>query len=328
MNTNSFVLIILLAILSIGCRPACQYKAYHFDNGDDYFCEGVQRIVDKDGKIGFRDSLGNITIMPQFAFASPFSSGYAKVTYTGHSEPIKPGSEYSHWISDSWYFIDHTGKFFPDLVEITGRIYDKSDGTPLCNAFVKNSESDKTVLSDENGYFRIFANNGDSIRVSYVGLVEKTIQVNADDSTRWVIALDSMPATIEKTLLKTYSTASGISMLVANQENLVSEMDSVVLELFNNTEEVCHTGEWFSLERKQDDGSWIQMPKKKFDSGEFVFNDIGYGVSSHTSECFTVNPELYKMPLSPGKYRFVKRFHLGKYNGTEDDVYVEFEIVK
>lgn len=75
--------------------------AYHYDNGDDYFCEGLQRIVDKDGKIGFRDSMGNMAISPQFAFVFPFKDGYAKVTESGHSEAVDEAGEYHQWISDS-----------------------------------------------------------------------------------------------------------------------------------------------------------------------------------------------------------------------------------
>lgn len=75
--------------------------AYQYDNGDDYFSEGLQRIVDKDGKIGFRDSIGKIVIAPRYAFAFPFKEGYAKVTDTGHREAVNEAGEYHQWISDS-----------------------------------------------------------------------------------------------------------------------------------------------------------------------------------------------------------------------------------
>lgn len=52
--------------------------AYAFDNGPDYFQEGVARIV-ADGKVGFLDRTGVIVIAPQFAGASGFCHGQATV---------------------------------------------------------------------------------------------------------------------------------------------------------------------------------------------------------------------------------------------------------
>ena len=37
--------IVILTILATACKSGGKYVAYHYDNGDDYFCEGLQRIV-------------------------------------------------------------------------------------------------------------------------------------------------------------------------------------------------------------------------------------------------------------------------------------------
>ncbi|ANH82943.1 hypothetical protein A8C56_19865 [Niabella ginsenosidivorans] len=47
-----------------------------FDNGPDYFVEGLSRCVDK-GKVGFVNLQGQIIIQPQWDWASPFNYGYA-----------------------------------------------------------------------------------------------------------------------------------------------------------------------------------------------------------------------------------------------------------
>jgi len=58
--------------------------AYAFDNGPDYFQEGLARIVDG-GKIGYLDRTGAIEIAPQFAGAMGFCHGRATV-HDGTSE--------------------------------------------------------------------------------------------------------------------------------------------------------------------------------------------------------------------------------------------------
>ena len=42
------------------------------DNGPDYVKEGLFRIMDEKGLMGFADSSGHIIITPQFKFAYPF----------------------------------------------------------------------------------------------------------------------------------------------------------------------------------------------------------------------------------------------------------------
>ena len=48
------------------------FYVFKYDNGPDYIQEGLFRIMNEDGLVGFADSLGNVVIKPQFKFAYPF----------------------------------------------------------------------------------------------------------------------------------------------------------------------------------------------------------------------------------------------------------------
>lgn len=99
------------AISSGNSHPASLYVPYRYDNGNDPVQEGVYRIVDEKGRIGYADEHGNTLIEPRFAFGFPFENGKAKVTDTGELEEV-PGSdgEYHYWESDDWYYIDRKGQ--------------------------------------------------------------------------------------------------------------------------------------------------------------------------------------------------------------------------
>jgi len=80
------------------------FNVFKYDNGPDYPQEGLFRIIDEDGAIGFADTLGTVIIPPSYKFAFPFKDGKAKVTYEGQS--VSNG-EYAVWESSSWTFIDN-----------------------------------------------------------------------------------------------------------------------------------------------------------------------------------------------------------------------------
>ena len=84
------------------------FYVFKYDNGPDYPCEGYFRIVDKNGLVGFADTLGNIIITPKYRFAYPFSDGKAKVTDTGKLVIEKQSLDnHTYWLSDKWYFISY-----------------------------------------------------------------------------------------------------------------------------------------------------------------------------------------------------------------------------
>lgn len=80
------------------------FNVFKYDNGPDYPQEGLFRIIDEDGAIGFADTLGTVIIPPSYKFAFPFKDGKAKVTYEGQS--VSNG-EYTVWESSSWTFINN-----------------------------------------------------------------------------------------------------------------------------------------------------------------------------------------------------------------------------
>lgn len=80
------------------------FNVFKYDNGPDYPQEGLFRIIDEDGAIGFADTMGKVIIPPSYKFAFPFKDGKAKVTYEGQS--VSNG-EYTVWESSSWTFIDN-----------------------------------------------------------------------------------------------------------------------------------------------------------------------------------------------------------------------------
>lgn len=267
---------ILLFSLVSSCGNKHSYSIYQFDNGDDYFCEGLQRIVNKDGKIGFADSLGNVAIEPRFAFAFPFEDGYAKVTDEGKSEPV---GEYRTWVSDSWYYIDHDGNTHPEIFDLQGTVFDSTDGTPLNQAIVKDLTNHGATISKEDGSFSIRVNDGDSINIGFVGYYPQTIKVASSDSVYWHIAMKETAPIIEPMLQKSYSTTPGVTMTVLNTDGVTLPIDSLNVVWRNNTNSTVLFGEWFEIQGKEND-QWKRLPidKKYMEEGACltVFTAIAY----------------------------------------------------
>jgi hypothetical protein len=83
------------------------FYVFKYDNGPDYIQEGLFRIMDGNGLIGFADTLGHIVIQPQYKFAYPFENGKAKVTLKGEEKPVPRSKGEKHcWNSDDWFYID------------------------------------------------------------------------------------------------------------------------------------------------------------------------------------------------------------------------------
>lgn len=82
------------------------YNVKWFENGPDYIVDGLFRII-IDGKTGFANEKGEIIIPPQFACTSPFENGKARVTYEC---VLVPNREHISMQSDTWFYIDTTGK--------------------------------------------------------------------------------------------------------------------------------------------------------------------------------------------------------------------------
>ena len=78
-----------------------------YDNGPDYFSEGLARTV-RSGKIGFIDKSLSVVIPPSWDFAFPFTEGRAVVCQLCQARPIADG-EHSEMIGGSWGYINHVG---------------------------------------------------------------------------------------------------------------------------------------------------------------------------------------------------------------------------
>ncbi len=81
-------------------------RPYIYDNGPDYFSEGLARFVEN-GKFGFFDEYGKIVIDAQWDFTYPFQDGKAAV-YKGCT--IITEKEHNSIIGGQWGYIDRTGK--------------------------------------------------------------------------------------------------------------------------------------------------------------------------------------------------------------------------
>lgn len=95
-------------IVAIDRNENILFEAYMYDNGPDYLSDGLFRIV-RNGKIGYADKMGIITITPQYDCAEPFVNGLARVSYICQKSDGEIGSEHSSYESHSWFFIDKFG---------------------------------------------------------------------------------------------------------------------------------------------------------------------------------------------------------------------------
>jgi hypothetical protein len=110
------------------------YNAYWFDNGADYFQEGIRRYVEN-GKIGFVNILGLKEINAQWDDATNFYNGLAKV---GRNCVVEKMDEEHSFLSCKEYFlINREGKIITKVTDglnvdsIAKNYYEKTSGMPL-----------------------------------------------------------------------------------------------------------------------------------------------------------------------------------------------------
>ena len=80
-------------------------EAFSYDNGPDYFEDGLARFVEKE-KIGYHDEELNIIIPARFDFAYPFEAGKASYCKGCTKKPV--GEHYT-MEGGTWGFIDLKG---------------------------------------------------------------------------------------------------------------------------------------------------------------------------------------------------------------------------
>lgn len=84
------------------------YDIVLFDNGPDYFHEGLVRAK-RNGKMGFANKYGQIVIPCEYDFVWWFQDGKAKVTYDAREIRDKY-DEHTRIKSDEWFYIDKNGE--------------------------------------------------------------------------------------------------------------------------------------------------------------------------------------------------------------------------
>ena len=121
------------------------------------------------------------------------------------------------------------------------------------------------------------------------------------DSTEAVTSADALRLVItDKHLAQTDS---------LTRRTLRLPLDSITVEIVNNTESTCITGEAYTIEQRVND-VWTILPiKPRKDGAVYAFNDIGYELAPHSTRLFTIHVEPAKYDFERGQiYRIVKEF--------------------
>jgi hypothetical protein len=95
------------------------YRPFFYDNGADYFSEGVRRFV-KNGKVGFADRNGKTVIESNHDFATPFNYGYA--SYCDGCDWEKTNDEHKAIVGGTWGVMNFKGE---DAVPVKGKQSEK-----------------------------------------------------------------------------------------------------------------------------------------------------------------------------------------------------------
>ena len=103
-------------------------------------------------------------------------------------------------------------------------------------------------------------------------------------------------------------------------------VDSIVVEVINNTDSTCVTGEAYTIEQQVND-EWTVLPiKPRKDRAVYAFNDIGYELAPHSTRLFTIHVEPDKYDFERGlEYRIAKEFFKSGQNNPQS-VYCNFTI--
>lgn len=132
---------------------------------------------------------------------------------------------------------------------------------------------------------------------------------------------------------KSYATAEGMTIRIVSPDPVKTPVDSMIVEFTNSRDADLTTGEWYRIDTKSDEGSWIQAPYSKqyldllAKGTEVCFNDIGYSLKPDGSFRMTVKPWLYDLSDKSATYRLVKTFSYPPYPIQKSDTaYVEFQI--
>lgn len=212
-------------------------------------------------------------------------------------------------------------------LEISGTVYGEQDGNPLFGALITDCKSGQSVSTDKDGNFSITVEEGDSVKISMVGLISKTIPVNSTDSIIWKVTLKDYGPIIEPVLQRSYGTYDGVFLTVKNNIEAGNLVDSIILSVRNETDETVMFGEKYELETKRN-GRWQPMPyNREYEEGECIqiFSMVGYRYSPHSENDNINYTQPHSNQFKKGLYRIMKTFFVDD-SHRNDTVYVEFEV--
>lgn len=174
------------------------YRPFFYDNGADYFSEGVRRFV-KNGKVGFADRNGTPVIEAEHDFASPFNYGYA--AFCDGCDWEKTENEHKAIVGGTWGVMNFKGEVVPpvakseDAVEIDGKYYPYpfryNDKEKNILQFFQKQNKKLSEIKYVNYYNEIAEND----RKLFFEIVERPkenfpfYQVNAYDYTKMKVGL-------------------------------------------------------------------------------------------------------------------------------------------
>jgi hypothetical protein len=117
-------------------------RPFIFDNGPDYFEEGLARFTEHE-KFGFFDTTGKIVIKPQFEFASPFHEELAAICIGCKS---KVQGEHRFMEGGKWGYIDRKGEIIiPPAFESAG-LFDNGKAQVRLNGKLINIDNKGKII--------------------------------------------------------------------------------------------------------------------------------------------------------------------------------------
>lgn len=130
----------------INTRGQVLLRPFIFDNGPDYFSEGLARFVGKE-KIGFFNENGQVVIAAQFDFAEPFKDGVARICFG--CKKSMAGEHYTV-VGGEWSVIDKKGTFQPTQAKLEKHVHKAKKGkksaekiaSSLCMSVEDESQDD------------------------------------------------------------------------------------------------------------------------------------------------------------------------------------------
>ena len=138
------------------------------------------------------------------------------------------------------------------------------------------------------------------------------------DSTEAVTSADTLRLVItDKSLSQTDSVI---------RRTLKLPLNSIVMEMMNNTDSTCVTSESYTIEQQVNDVWTILHIKQRKDGAVYAFNDIGYELAPHSTRLFTIHVDSDKYDFESGReYRIVKELSKSRQSNPQS-VYCYFTI--